>query len=555
MRSDRREESTMAVNQRSFGWLALLAVVIGAATFGVTALLVSIFEHKQEARAPIVKVVDVDETSTDPAPWGLNYPLQYEAYRRTVDTERTEHGGSSALPPSKLEKDPWLKRLYAGYAFSVDYREARGHAYMLDDQEMTRRVTEFPQGGSCLHCHASVVPTYRRLGLEKQGKPAGAEQLAAAFDQDAVVEGFRLASKMKYHDMLAELKKTPDRTTKQTGPTQPSGAAKPTGTATATPTGTPKPKNTAEPAGTRQAGDPHLGNAHPVSCIDCHDPKTMQIRVTRPGFIESIAALAASSDPVPHLPSIAEWRKKKSGKPYDPNRDASRQEMRSFVCGQCHVEYYCAAKMPLTFPWKNGLKADDLERTWSETKFPDGGEFFDYVHKETDTKVFKVQHPEFELWSQGIHARAGVSCSDCHMPYERQGATKVSSHWVRSPMLNVNRACQVCHHSSGEELRARVDVIQGRTRALVERSAAAMTDMLDAIVAAKSAGATDDELKPIRDLQRRAMWRLDFVSSENSKGFHADQESARILAESLDYSRQAQAAAYKLEATKKTAKQ
>jgi len=344
----------MAVNRRSFGWLTLLALVIAGATFGVTALLVSIFERKQEARTPTIRVVDVDETSTDPAPWGLNFPLQYEAYRRTVDTERTEYGGSNALPPSKLEKDPWLKRLYEGYAFSVDYREARGHAYMLDDQEMTRRVTEFPQEGSCLHCHASIVPTYRRLGLAEQGKPAGAEQLGAAFDQESVMKGFRQASQMKYHDMPAELSKTPDGTAQPSNTAKPGSTAQASSTAkpgsTAQPSNTAQPDNTAKPDNTAQLGDPHLGAAHPVSCIDCHDPKTMQIRVTRPGFIEGIAALAAGSDPVPHLPSVVEWRKKKSEKPYDPNRDASRQELRSFVCGQCHVEYYCGSKLSLTYP-------------------------------------------------------------------------------------------------------------------------------------------------------------------------------------------------------------
>jgi nitrite reductase (cytochrome c-552) len=202
--------------------------------------------------------------------------------------------------------------------------------------------------------------------------------------------------------------------------------------------------------------------------------------------------------------------------------------------------------MTLTYPWENGLQADDIEQTWSETKFPDGDAFYDYEHKETGTRVFKAQHPEFELWSQGIHARAGVSCADCHMPYERQGATKVSSHWVRSPLLSTNRSCQTCHHVSEAELQARVDTIQERTKSLTERAATAATEMFDAIIAARDDGATDDELKPIRDAQRRAMWRLDFVSSENSKGFHADQESARLLGESIDYSRQAQAAAYKL---------
>jgi nitrite reductase (cytochrome c-552) len=481
------------------------------AAFGVVSLLVNIFERKQEARTPFVKLVEVNEISTDPEPWGLNFPLQYESYLKTVDSERTEYGGNNALPPSKLDQDPWLKRLFAGYAFSIDYREARGHAHMLADQEITKRVTDVKQAGACLHCHASIAPTYRRIGLESMGEEVTEESLAESFNHEAVMAGFRAVSRKPYEEVLAELKKTPDGVVKA------------------------------------ESGDPHLGDAHPVSCIDCHDPSTMAIRITRPGFIEGIAKLAESDDPVPHLPSIQKWRDSGSKEPYDPNVHASRQELRSYVCGQCHVEYYCAKGMTLTFPWSNGLKMEDLEKEWEETTFPDDdSSFFDYAHKETGTKVFKAQHPEFELWSQGIHARAGVSCSDCHMPYEKQGATKVSSHWVRSPMLNVNRACQTCHNVPEAELVARVDIIQGRTRALMDRAAKAMTDMLDAIIAVQAAGATEEQLAPIRDLQRKAMWRLDYVSSENSKGFHADQEAARILGESCDYSRQAQAACYKL---------
>ncbi|TWU41387.1 Cytochrome c-552 precursor [Novipirellula aureliae] len=499
-------------DKRSFGILALLAGVVALATFGVVALLVNIFERKQEARTPFVRLVEVNEVSTDPAPWGINFPLQYESYLLTADTERTEHGGNNAMPPSKLESDPWLKRLYAGYAFSIDYREARGHAYMLGDQAATKRVTDVQQAGACLHCHASIIPTYRRIGLEELGKEASEDVLAKSFNQEAVMAGFRAVSQKNYEEVAAELKKTPDGVIEAT-----------------------------------EEGDPHLGDAHPVSCIDCHDPETMAIRVTRPGFIEGIAKLANSEDPVPHLPSIQKWRNSGAPGDYDPNVHATRQEMRSFVCGQCHVEYYCANKMTLTFPWSHGLKIENLEQEWDETEFPDGaGKFFDYVHKETGTKVFKAQHPEFELWSQGIHARAGVSCADCHMPYEKQGATKVSSHWVRSPMLNVNRACQTCHNVPEQELKDRVDMIQDRTRALIDRAAVAMTDMLDAIIAAQEAGATEEQLAPIRDLQRKGMWRLDYISSENSKGFHADQEAARILGESIDYSRQAQAAAYKL---------
>jgi nitrite reductase (cytochrome c-552) len=152
----------------------------------------------------------------------------------------------------------------------------------------------------------------------------------------------------------------------------------------------------------------------------------------------------------------------------------------------------------------------------------------------------KAQHPEFELWSQGIHARSGVACADCHMPYKREGAMKVSDHWVRSPMLNVARACQVCHPYEETEIKARVAAIQNRTHDLLERAAGALTDMLDAVGQAKQGGATAEALGPVLALQRRAQWRLDFVAAENSMGFHAPAETARILAESIDFSRQGQ---------------
>jgi nitrite reductase (cytochrome c-552) len=147
------------------------------------------------------------------------------------------------------------------------------------------------------------------------------------------------------------------------------------------------------------------------------------------------------------------------------------------------------------------------------------------------------------MWSQGIHARAGVACADCHMPYQRQGALKVSDHWVRSPLLNVARACQPCHSVPEAELLARVATIQDRTHALMDRAAAAAVDMLDAIVIAQRGGASAERLAEARALQRKAQWRLDFVNAENSMGFHADQESARVLAEAIDFARLAERAA------------
>lgn len=512
---------------------AILCLIAAITTVGVALLLVSVFEKKVEARNPYVRLVEVDETSTDPVPWGTNWPFQFDSYRRSVDTEETEYGGSSAMPASKLEEQPWLKRLYAGYAFSIDYREARGHAYMLHDQEVTERVTKRTQGGACLHCHAAIVPTYRRLGMVEMGQEPTEEALAADFNWPAVMKGFEKVSTLKYGEAHAEMLKTPDGTPGESLPLFPGGVTELEGKQNAT---------------DRLDDVHHIGDAHPVSCIDCHSPDNMGLRITRPGFVNGIAMLANSDEPTPHLPSIERWRKGPRDRPYDPNLDASRQEMRSFTCAQCHVEYYCASKETLFFPWERGLKAEQIEATFDNHKFPDGTDFIDYTHGETGAKIYKAQHPEFELWSQGIHARSGVSCADCHMPYERQGATKVSSHWVRSPLLNINNACQTCHNVPESELRDKVATIQGRTKAMIERAAVAMTDMLDAINHAKAAGASEAQLAQLYELQKKAMWRLDFISSENSKGFHADQEAVRVLGESIDYSRQAQAMANKFRA-------
>jgi nitrite reductase (cytochrome c-552) len=514
----------------------VLAAVFGLAviaTLVVTWVLITMFTHKQDARQPFVRVVEVDEITTDPEPWGKNWPHQFDGWKSTSGEKF--YGGSSAMPQSKLEAQPWLTRLYAGYAFSIDYREARGHAYMLYDQGVTERVTRRPQAGACLHCHGSGNVLYRRVGLEAMGETVTDERLAAALDMPAMIRGFQELSQRPYQEVLAMLSATPDGTPSEDEPVFPMA---PPGGFTGEYAGKPIDGAHASPT----------GEAHPVSCVDCHDPNTMAVRVTRPGFLLGIAELAAGEGAVPHLPSIAQWRRGDRRAPYDPNALATRQEMRSFVCGQCHVEYYCADKDTLTYPWGHGLSADAAERFWEGRRFPDGTAFYDYAHGETGAKVFKVQHPEFELWSQGIHARSGVACADCHMPYERKGAMKVSNYDVRSPMENINGACQSCHKVPEGELRARVVAIQDRTVALTERAGAAMTEMLDAILEAQASGASDADLAAVFDLQRKAMWRLDYISSENSKGFHADQESARLLAESIDYSRQAQAAALRLRA-------
>ncbi len=439
----------------------LVAAASALGAVAATALLVNIFERKQEGRNPFYRVVDLNDETDDPEVWGKNFPIQYDGYRRTVDQQRTRFGGSEAVPrtptaadprsvvaQSRLEEDPRLKTLWAGYAFARDFREERGHAYMLEDQIYTERQQAAKQPGTCLHCHASVYVAYKTLG--------GGD----------LIKGFEALNRMSYSEARKHVR-------------------------------------------------------HAVACIDCHDPATLALRVTRPAFLEGIQALKAAQ-----------------GAPdYDVNRQATRQELRSYVCAQCHVEYYFkGAEKRLTYPWAKGLKVEQIADYYDEAGFSD------WVHADSGAPVLKAQHPEFEMWNQGIHARSGVACSDCHMPYTRVGALKISDHHVRSPLLNVSHACQTCHRWPEAELRARAELSQERVFGMRNAALNALVALIGEIKAAREAGAAAPAIASAQRLQRRAQFFVDFVEAENSIGFHAPQEALRILGESIDLSRQGELA-------------
>lgn len=409
------------------GILALVA----ALTIGVVSLLLNIEQRKQEAVQFPLRVVEIADGELDPAVWGRNFPHQYDTFSRTQeDYGTTPYGGST--PYSKLELYPAMVRLWAGYAFSKDHNEERGHYWAQIDQQNTLRVQLVDQPGACINCHAAEAP-----------------DLIAAM-------GWEAFNSTPYNELADQL---------------------------------------------------HLG----TSCADCHDPQTMELVITRPAFRNAMEERGVDLS------------------------QASRQEMRSYVCAQCHVEYYFLGEdKVLTFPWSQGLTMDAIEEHYNSYGFKD------WTHAETGAPMIKIQHPEFELWSTGIHAQSGVSCADCHMPFERVGSVKVSDHWIRSPLENINASCQTCHNRSEEELRARVIEIQETTAGLLRRSEEALIDAIDAIVAARAAGAGDEELEEALQLHRAASLRWDFVSSENSTGFHSPQEAARILAEAIDFARQAE---------------
>ena len=439
--------------------VVLLFVAVVAA--GLTWLLTNIFQHKEEARNPFTKVVELDDSTYDPAVWGKNFPIQYEQYKKTI--EDTDGDFVKVTPTaedpreyhtlSRIDMETRAKRMWRGYAFSVDYTEPRGHEWALEDQKNTKRTKPpFKQPGTCLNCHASMPEVYDELGNG---------------DRKA---GFDAMNAMSYGEAVE-----------------------------------------------------HASSS--IACIDCHDPKTMELTITRPAFMEGIKQAKAAE-------GITD---------YDVNRDATNEEMRTYVCAQCHVEYYFAGEgKTLTFPWKKGLTVYDAMDYYDEVGWTD------FTHEESGAPILKAQHPDFETWSQGIHAANGVTCADCHMSYNREGAAKVSNHQIMSPMANddtINSSCLTCHHSTADEMRERVEGIQNRWQSSLDVSFTALDALITDITAAADDGtATEEQLTAARDYQRKAQFVVDYSFSENGRGFHAPAYSISILNQATDWARSGQLA-------------
>jgi nitrite reductase (cytochrome c-552) len=406
--------------------------VIIASLVVVLVIAVGIFASSQISPPAVQPVAaNIPDGELDPAVWGKYFPDQYASYLKNKEIKKgnSKYGGSE--PFSHLQEDPMQVKLFAGYGFSLEYNEDRGHVYTLEDVTKIKRVND-KTPSSCLTCKSPSVPVL----LQEQGDKFWA---------------------------------------------------------------TPFKENQAK-------------MQHPIACSDCHDNKTMALKITRPMFIEALKA---------------------QGK--DPD-NLSRQEMRSAVCGQCHAEYYFRTdNKKVTFPWANGLRMENMEKYYDDLKFKD------WEHPDSKASMLKAQHPDYELFSTGIHAANNVACADCHMPYVKEGKSKISSHQWQSPLNTTSQSCGACHKQSEEYLKNQVIDIQDKVYNTKLQAEKSIVSAVSTIVKVAQNPAVDAKtLEEAKNLHRQAQWRWDFVSAENSMGFHSPTEALRILGEAIDLGHQAE---------------
>lgn len=518
-----------------------LIIILVLVIAGVLWLNNDITQKQNEGVGGVISKNLVEMSDDNPTfdHWGQNFPDYLDMYL-TVEKEKpvaTEFGGNLAY--SKLIRYPQLTVLWAGYPFSIDANEERGHFWIQVDQMDTARNNK-----DFLNSHG-----FAAFG----GQPAACMNCHSGWTKwliDNTAKGdFVAFNSTKYWTMIKTVPAV-------------NGIV----------------ENSAEHSG------PHGGKRMGVTCADCHNPNDMSLRLSRPAAINALVMRGYEKDPVQGI-------------------KADRDEMRTLVCAQCHVEYYFkptgtkvkvlgesiandsskkwwngtqktydefdswrdgnspteieVAGLELVFPWGEWKKGQPFRIEMFEDYYEKVREVFaqDWAHKITKAPMLKIQHPEYELYSGGVHAANGVSCADCHMPYVRKGAKKMTQHNITSPLQDINSACKTCHTQSEEYLKGQILDIQ-KSVAFDLRSAeyAAVSlikdiELIRAELGKKaqfqSDGKADDKkisatLKEVLELHRRAQMRGDFVGAENSTGFHNPREASRMLLQAVEMARMGQ---------------
>ncbi|QWU80508.1 ammonia-forming cytochrome c nitrite reductase subunit c552 [Campylobacter novaezeelandiae] len=514
----------------------IIALVILIA--GVLWLNNDISKKQQESLGGIDSKNFVELSDDNPTfdVWGKNFPDHLDMYLK-VEQEKpipTEYGGNLAY--SKLIRYPQLTVLWAGYPFALDANEERGHFWVqVDQMDTARNNKDFlnahgykafqGQPTACMNCHSGWTPWLIKNVAKNDW---------VAFNTT------------KYWTMIKNI-----------------------------------PDNMSTPTNIPEHQSIHGGKRMGVTCADCHNPNDMSLRLTRPAAINALVARGYEKDPIQGI-------------------KATREEMRTLVCSQCHVEYYfkpTGTKVKVigesiandntkkwwdgtqkTYDefdsWRDGNQAIEIEADGLELVFPwaewKKGQPFriemfddyyekvrsifakDWDHKITGAPMLKIQHPESELYSGGVHAANGVSCADCHMPYIRKGAKKLTQHNITSPLQDINSACKTCHTQSESYLKAQIKDIQNSVAYDLRTAEYAIVSLIQDIKTLRDTLSNmpeyknnnqkiNNELKEVLELHRKAQMRADFIGAENSTGFHNPREASRMLLQAVDMARLGQA--------------
>ncbi|MCF8363028.1 MAG: ammonia-forming cytochrome c nitrite reductase [Prolixibacteraceae bacterium] len=145
----------------AIGWILFFTTVVVVFLLGLLASTIV----ERRAESVFVYTPEVDHSQFEPRNeiWGENFPREYQSFLQTADTSfRSKYNGSATI--DMLEVNPRFVVLWAGYSFSRDYDQARGHMHAIDDIRHILR-TGAPMNGegnmqpnTCWTCKSPDVP-------------------------------------------------------------------------------------------------------------------------------------------------------------------------------------------------------------------------------------------------------------------------------------------------------------------------------------------------------------------------------------------------------------
>ena len=399
-----------------------------------------------------MKAAEIADGAIDPAEWGKIYPIEYKLWKQTGEptpagkTKYKKGYDVGEERRDKLDEYPFLALLYNGWGFGSEYREPRGHYFMVQDQ-LEVDPGRIKAGGSCLTCKTPYAPMlHKQMGQAYFSTP--------------------------YKEALARL---------------------------------PKDQQT-------------LG----VACVDCHDNRSMALKISRRFTLGRALKKIGVED-----------------------SQMSTEHGRILVCAQCHVSYMILKDKDMhstdvVFPW-SGSKVGNISIENIIKQLKSSPANCEWTQSVTGFKLAFIRHPEYELFSNNSpHWAAGVTCADCHMPTIFVDGQKVSDHRIMSPLKSDLKACAVCHNETPEALRAKVYAIQDDTMTLYLKTGYATATVAKLFEMANKVEASGKKIdKAIyaqaRENYEQAFYRVIFIGAENSTGFHNPKETMRVLSDAAKY--------------------
>jgi nitrite reductase (cytochrome c-552) len=246
-----------------------------------------------------------------------------------------------------------------------------------------------------------------------------------------------------------------------------------------------------------------------IGCSDCHNPETMELQVTRSHFIEAMG-----------------------NKGIDV-KSATPVEMKNYVCGQCHVEYYFrSVAKKVTLPLRIGYTAAAGFGYYYAFSFMSEGDFINPI---SGTPILKAQHPDFETYMTGKHRERGANCVDCHMPKHTSVEGKIiRSHTMASPLRNLEGTCLTCHEdkSKAQVTNEILNVQERHLKKLHEAEEISVRThyYINKMITSK---ADPTAISAAQSQVHYAQWYWDFVAAENSTGFHDPEGAIANLEKSI----------------------